>query len=315
VEEFIAQNIYPIKSLIKCDLMKKKTTLLLFILILSIYTLNINVQSSIEENDYQPASLELTPHDSISILNDSAFSSYGFPGSGTEEDPYVIEGYNIITTDFYGIYITDTTKYFTVRNCYVDAEFSGIYISNVAGFTATVINNTCNNNNIGILLRYSGRFTINNNTCNNNDNFGIGLYISDYCVVTYNLLQENKGYGVYSSYGSDINIIHHNNFVDNNLEGTSHTGTSQAYDDGGNNYWYDTATLEGNYWSDWSGTGNYSIDGYTDSVDLYPLDEPAEYITIVSTTDETPLNFTFTLLLLVVPLILTKTISKKTKKK
>ena len=352
--------------------MRKKTTLFLLILTLSIYASNINVQISAEENNYRPSSLELTPHESIEITSDGNFTDYGFPGTGTVEDPYVIEGYNITTTSNVGIYITDTTKYFTVRNCYVDAEEYGIYIDDVVDGKLTVINNTCSNNNQGIYLYYSGSTTVANNTCSNN-NFGIsledsanstvtnntcsnnnqGIYLyqsedskvvnnncnnniygihlhrSSFCVLSYNLLQENEGYGVclsqiswgnikynllilqenegygeYSPYSCDNNLIHHNNFVDNNLG-----GTSQGYDDGQNNYWYDIETLEGNYWSDWSGRGSYSIACGAGSEDLYPLDEPAEY-----STDETQLSFTFTLLLVMVPLLLTRMISKKTKK-
>jgi len=70
--------------------------------------------------------------------------------------------------------------------------------------------------------------------------------------------------------------------------------------------WYDSATLEGNFWSDWSGIGSYSIDGSASSEDLYPLDEPVEY-----STDETKIFFTFTLLILVVPLILIRLFSRK----
>ncbi|MCK4844372.1 MAG: hypothetical protein KAS95_01730 [Candidatus Heimdallarchaeota archaeon] len=77
--------------------MKKKTALLLFLLILSIYTLNIKSQITAEENDYQPTSLELTPHDPIEITSDSDFEV--FLGTGTAEDPYIIEGYNITTTE------------------------------------------------------------------------------------------------------------------------------------------------------------------------------------------------------------------------
>ncbi len=303
-----------------------------------------------------------------------------FPGSGTAEDPYVIEGYSIITTNSRGIRITGTTKYFTVRNCYVDAKDYGIYIENVADGTVTVINNSCwGNNNWGIAIHYSSNFTVANNTCNNNyggigfyetssvtvinntcnnneygfniyesssttvinntcnnngesividssgsltvanntcsnSNFGIkisfsviatvanntcynnydyGIWLwdSDSCNITYNLLQENVEHGVYLDSDSDNNLIHHNIFVDNNLG-----GTSQAFDDCTNNYWYDTTTLEGNYWydtttlegnywydtttlegnywSDWSGTGSYSIDGHAGAFDLYPFDEP-----------------------------------------
>ncbi len=503
--------------------MKKKIIIVLLILTFAIYVSNINVQIIAEENDYRPTSLELTPHDPISITSDSGFEV--FLGTGTEVDPYIIEGYNITTTSDEGISITDTTKYFTVRNCYVDAFLYGIYIYDVADGTATVANNTCNNNayfgirlyasgnssvanntcnynsyggirldssgsstvannmcnnnddygiylwfsrnstvtnnmcsnnnnwygirlensgsstvinntcsnnnydgiylyysgsstvanntcnnnnldgidlsssdnstvtnntcnnndsgislsgsgsstvanntcenngygiylyssgsstvanntcsnnnnsgiylsgsgsstvanntcsnntygislsgsgsstisnnacsnnsyrgislyssgsstvtnntcsnnnDSGIFLYSSGSSTVANNTCNNNYDYGIYLYGSGFCVVTYNLLQSNKGYGVYLESGSDNNIIQHNNFVDNNLG-----GTSQACDYGTNNTWYDSANLEGNYWSDWSGIGSYSIDGYTGSIDLYPLDEPTVYL-------------------------------------
>ncbi len=334
--------------------MKKKTIVILLILTLPIYASNINVQSSVEENDNGSTSLELSLHDPISITFDSFFEV--FPGAGSVENPYIIEGYYIKTTCGVGIYITGTTRYFTVRNCYVDAVLYGIYIDDVADGTAIVINNTCNNNIYGIKLDTSGSsivsnnmcndkdcgillsssdsstvvnntcsnnwagiflsssdsLTASNNTCSNND-LGIVLGDSDFCVVTYNHLQENEECGVALASDSDNNLIHHNTFVDNFLG-----GTSQACDTGTDNYWHDTATKEGNYWSDWSGTGVYSIDGEANSVDLYPLDEPAEYTTtehttIESTTDVNQLSFTFALLMLVVPLILTRIISKKTK--
>jgi parallel beta-helix repeat protein len=334
--------------------------------------------------DYSPSEPLLIPHAPIVITSDIGFEV--FPGSGTAEDPYLIEGYNITTTDSIGIYIADTTKYFVIRNCYVDANDYGIYIATVDAGTALIISNTCNNNNLrgiyiyesssstvanntcinngeygiylgdsvsstvsnntcsnnnlygiyldssgsstvannfcsynndgillywsvnsdvtknmcnnnddygiylyastsstvsnntcsynngdGIFLEYSGLSTVIYNTCNNNNNRGIFLYDSA-CSVTYNILWRNVGYGVYLS-GSDNDFVHHNNFVDNNLG-----GTSQAYDDGSNHLWYDTVTLEGNFWSDWSGTGSYAIDGSAGAVDLYPLDEPTVFL-------------------------------------
>ncbi len=484
--------------------MKKRTTIILLILIFTIYASNTNVQINAEENNYRLTLLELTPHDPISITSDSDFEV--FPGLGTSENPYLIDGYNITTTSTNGINIRGTTKYFTVRNCYIDADSDGIYIENVADGTATVINNTCinnaygieiwdsvsstvinntcinngfkgimlsfsvsstvtnniftncglcinedntdayisytvennwvngkklgfytnldstiiaepiygqlilvnctnmtvrdqilnnatiglflcsctssaiinnicnngdygiylyssgsstisnntcsnnwfsislvysgsstvanntcsnnhwsgiclghsgsstvanntcSNNGYGIKLDYSSSSIVTNNTCNNNNYWGILLYSSDFCVVAYNLLQENEYYGVCLGLDSDNILIHHNTFVDNNIG-----GTSQAWDAGANNFWYDTATLEGNYWSDWSGTGSYVIDGSAGLEDLYPLDEPAEY-SVESTTDENPLSFTFTLLIVVVPLMLTRIISRKAKK-
>ncbi len=294
----------------------------------------------------------LTPHDSIFITVN--YDLEVFPGSGTEEDPYLIEGYNITTKDNCGIHIRWTTRHFIIRNCYVDAADVGIYIGYIADGSATVINNTCNNNshgiglcssynstiannkcnnnNIhgielwdsdystvtnntcsnnlwGILIENSGSSTVANNTCNNNGKYGIllkssdsstvanntcsnnnvgirlgfsgssivsnnmcennnwrgislgssdssniinntcsntnynSIYISysEFCDITYNHLQENEEYGICLGFYADNNSIHHNNFIDNNP-----TGTSQAFDEGTNNFWYDSATKEGN---------------------------------------------------------------------
>ncbi len=422
--------------------MKKKTTLILLILTFAIYASNINVQITAEVNNYGSTSLELIPHNPILITSDSDLEV--FPGSGTAEDPYFIEGYNITTTSDTSIYITGTTKYFAIFNCYIDARDFGIYINDVADGTAiviyntcsyndlsairiesssnstvanntcsnnngygislfssysTVFNNTCSNNNNhgmkldgafkstvfnntcsnngysgillrsssssnvtnniclnnnvnGIVLAYSDSSIVINNTCNNNDcgidssntensiiinnmcnnnkwegidlsfsdnikvtnntcnnnSYGIRLIYSTFCVVTYNLLQENDGYGVYLSTDSDNNLFHHNTFVENTL---AIGDKPQAYDNSTNNFWYDSATQEGNYWSDWSGTGSYSIDGDADSVDLYPLDEPTVEYSVDSTTDENPFNFTFTLIIVIIPLLLMKLYSRK----
>ena len=67
----------------------------------------------------------LIPHDPIIIPDQNVLSD--FPGSGTEEDPYVIEGYNITTSEQYGIYIYGETNFFVIRNCYIDALDYGIY--------------------------------------------------------------------------------------------------------------------------------------------------------------------------------------------
>ena len=117
-------------------------------------------------------------------------------------------------------------------------------------------------------------------------------------------LQENLKYGVKLE-SNGFNIIHNNNFTDNMYE-----GSSQAYDDGFRNTWYDTETMEGNYWSDYDGTGNYSIDGSAGSVDLYPFEEHEE-----SSTSEILFSFLFALLISIIPLLLTRIISSKHAKK
>ncbi len=171
---------------------------------------------------------------------------------------------NTCSNNYFGIYLSSSDSSTVTNNTCSNNNQYGIYLEDSS--RSTVTNNTCNSNNWeSIYLSSSDSSTVTNNTCNNND-YGIYLSSSDFCVVTYNVLQENVGYGVYLRYGSDNNFIHHNTFVDNRLG-----GTSQAYDEGFDNFWYDTETQYGNDWSDWSGTGTYDIDGSAGSVDIYPL--------------------------------------------
>jgi len=133
-----------------------------------------------------------------------------------------------------------------------------------------------------------------------NNTIGISMSSSD-CLITLNWLISNSNYGIvmYGNEDESINsnnIIHHNDFIRNNLI----TKQPQAYDAGGNNLWYSKELKEGNYWSDWSGEGPYLIDGPAHSLDLYPLHNT------VKTIPELPKNTNWWLwFLLVGALIIT----------
>gem|GEM_PF-1785764 len=69
-------------------------------------------------NDTYP--LTQIPRAPIRINNDDEFTPANgvYQGLGTPEEPYVLENFNIDGTNFgYCIYIGNTTKYFTIRNC------------------------------------------------------------------------------------------------------------------------------------------------------------------------------------------------------
>ncbi|MBA7593793.1 hypothetical protein ES703_00726 [subsurface metagenome] len=106
-------------------------------------------------------------------------------GSGTENDPYIIEGWDISAENAHGIEIRNTTAHFIVRNCYVHhgrAKFKrGIYFDNV--INGKIENTTIDNNHFGILLM---------NSSNNN---------IESCIL------ENNGYGVRLSYSDNNSII------------------------------------------------------------------------------------------------------------
>ncbi len=163
-----------------------------------------------------------------------------------------------------GIYLTNNNA--TIFNCTIIDNGLGIYSNGTDGF---IIRN-CNvsDNIIGVFFNSSVDIQFVNNTCSNNDDYGITFDSSDNVTFVYNDIFNNGNYGIYSS-GSTRLIVHHNNFANN-------TGvSSQAYDNTSSNGW-DDGISEGNFWSDWSGSGTYSIDGAGNAEDKYPLEDPVE---------------------------------------
>ncbi len=164
----------------------------------------------------------------IQIDNDEDFAaqavSEGWPGDGTEGDPYIIEGYEIDGAGHgYCIYIGNTTVYFLLRENYlhsasgVSSDYfvnSGINLYNVQN--GMVVNNTASNNDrSGIFLWGSNNNTLQNNTANlNSGSSGIYLGISSNNTISHNSLSDNS-YGILVYYYSDNNVIVNNTMSDN----------------------------------------------------------------------------------------------------
>ena len=77
-----------------------------------------------DEEDDDEVSERYTSRDPIRIDGNEDFAEKaeenGWPGDGSEDDPYVIEGYEIDGGGYrYGIYIGNVTDHFVVRECYV----------------------------------------------------------------------------------------------------------------------------------------------------------------------------------------------------
>ncbi len=234
-------------------------------------------------------------HPPIEIFNDIELAATAIRGVGTENNPYILEGWNITTgaarpSTAHPIYIHDTTSYFVIQNCWLrshstsTSSATGVYIRNVANNTATIKNNVFYKNHYGIRLRNSSYSAVINNICYQNIVAGIHLensistIVNNTCVQTYlgapsgggygislsstisslitgNFLNGNQLYGIRLDFTSTNNVIHHNVFLANNKE------RIQAYDDGLGNVWYDPTALEGNYWHPYPAAGIYSIDG------------------------------------------------------
>ncbi|MCE7749403.1 MAG: hypothetical protein GPJ51_13515 [Candidatus Heimdallarchaeota archaeon] len=146
---------------------------------------------------------------------------------------------------------------------------------------SNILRNTCDYNRVGIGINSQDCLIEENSINHNRHGILLGYMTTDIVTdnnVIFNTVTLSQYYGIILDSYSKNNIIHHNIFIDNSLGG-SH---GQAYDEGQGNIWYDTSTNQGNYWSDWSGTGSYSIYGTAYSEDPYPLSSISEFNTTTS---------------------------------
>ena len=117
-------------------------------------------------------------------------------GSGTENDPYIIENWVIDASSAHGIHIRNTTKHFIIRNVLVRngyPSYNGIYFENVQN--GRIENVISTNNANGIFLVSSSRNTISNSTVNGNY-YGITFAYSSLNEILNNILEGNR-YGLW----------------------------------------------------------------------------------------------------------------------
>ncbi|PWI47182.1 hypothetical protein CEE45_12830 [Candidatus Heimdallarchaeota archaeon B3_Heim] len=159
---------------------------IIFIIFL-VFGLSVNLFQESHETNEIDISVRITsgtvvnisPHSEILITSDSQLINTAVSGTGTAIDPYILEGWNItVSGNFtHGIAISGTTKYFVIRNNYINTggltNVHGIFINGVANGTARIENNTVENNYVGIEIQSGTYSTIQNNTARFNINYGI----------------------------------------------------------------------------------------------------------------------------------------------
>jgi len=184
-------------------MMKSGHTLVILILVMSGFIGIISITP-----EYTSA---YTPHDPIFIEGDEDFAaqaaSEGWSGDGTERDPYVIEGYEIIVEYRNNIEVKSTTVSFMIRdshlqmgpysiyldgvsncriyNCTLEQNGYGIYLNSTNNIIIT--NNNLLHNAEGIYLRYSSGNSIMNNTISSYYN-NINLYYSSSINIANNTM-------------------------------------------------------------------------------------------------------------------------------
>ncbi len=204
------------------------------------------------------AASDRVAHAVIAIGSDYEFTADNgvCSGSGTFEDPYMIQGWSIDAGDNrYGIYVHGTTRPFVIRDVEISgAETAAIALSYVRN--ASIEDSTFEADWAGITLNFAAYIRISGCTFEKNTD-GAHFFFSDENQVLNCTFERNdtalwldssdkndiwdnliagSSMGAYLNLGSTANSILRNAFVDN---------IHNAFSDE-RNYWNDATS--GNYW-------------------------------------------------------------------
>lgn len=198
-------------------------------------------------------------------------------------------------SSYEGLYIDENTKHTIIQNSNCSYNSLSTGIQNL-GLNTSLVNNHVEHNYIGISLWSSENSTIMKNEINHNRNQGIyisgttnslvyentiafnrnyGIYVTNSIqgTISTNLVFGTEGYAVFLSSSTQYFLIYRNTFIDNEPI----IGSSQAFDSGFHNYWYQPDVKIGNYWSNKGSKKTYAIDGDANNQDLHPLKDPVIY--------------------------------------
>lgn len=204
------------------------------------------------------------------LKDNTCFNAYMYHGISVDGATNTwIEGNNCSMNELgYGIYESSSNSTIIDNVC----EFNSYGIHLWSSINPIVLNNLINRNNGGLWALDVSNAKFYNNSISFNTKFGgIKIQNGHSGSISYNLILENVGYGALLMSSTSNYVVHHNSFINNPL---SEEASSQAYDEGTDNYWYLPETSTGNFWSDKGIGGKYYIDGSANSVDLFPLKEP-----------------------------------------
>jgi parallel beta-helix repeat protein len=161
----------------------------------------------------------------IYIDEDADFNALGFPGDGTEINPYLIDGYRIIDNTATLVHIQDTTAYFTISNTLldgIDGTYEGINLLRTTH--GTISDNNIINCLKGVVVTSSDDFSFSNNLITNNWAGGIVLENSNYVSMEFNSITSNSmsdvlGHGIHLISPCSHNTIVNNEISNNNGDG------------------------------------------------------------------------------------------------
>ncbi len=190
-----------------------------------------------------------TTHDPIRINNDTDFDTQGWPGDGSESDPYVIQDLEINGTGYgYCVYIGNTTVNFLVKNNYFHhanrVEDLTFYYMNAGVYLHNITNGKIENNLImesdfvGIYIEFSSNNIVSNNTASYSGDYGILMYAAHDNQIINNTCNANDqgctsggGCGL-GGHGIALGSSDNNEILNNNVSRKNARGIYLSYSDG-----------------------------------------------------------------------------------
>ncbi len=189
-----------------------------------------NSRLQLFHDQYPQSSVDYIYHLPILIVGNSELIAASSSGTGSVEDPLIIEGLNI-TTNAHGIRIFNTTLNLIIRNCFIrsenDTDGYGIYINNCKNITiqntqillkqvgiGVVYSESIKLNNV--LIRYcadqgfyahdSSHVSIQNCSFGGSDDYGVELLLVEDSIVSGSVFETSR-VGLHIKLSNDIVVI------------------------------------------------------------------------------------------------------------
>ena len=207
------------------------------------------------------------------LFRNLTFDSTGDTGLYLNNFSYAEVESNYFHNVDYSMSIKSNSHNVTTRGNYIENSRYGIYMSWDENITH-VDNIIKNATNTGIYLDHCSWSLLSNNTVVRSDR-GIYSYYSDNVTIYDNIIMSCSGNGIHIG-TSSLNFTIFNNKIGWN-------GVN-AVDDGSSNSWDDGVSI-GNYWSNYTGIGVYSVSGTAGSIDHYPQGLTAPIPPVIEPTD------------------------------
>jgi parallel beta-helix repeat protein len=175
----------------------------------------------------------------------------------------------ICPSDYGQLFLIDCNNV-TVRDGTIHNTAQGVWLYNCSEIL--IDNCTIYSSGFGATLLWSDNCSVILSDFHDNKHWGVAVVQSTNSIVVANTIYENRGQGIFVPTGGfGFNNTFFHNVICSNGDGST-MSDGNAWDDSHdsqNNAWDDGVSL-GNFWDDYSGTGDYRIPGGARSVDRYP---------------------------------------------